>query len=434
MQAIAALIAGCCLGLGVGLWRSRRSRRELRTVLQRQGWVEAAELPLTNSQLAIAFKRVSETNERCKLQEASLQTCLDAYDRFLDSLPLGYMQVDRFNMLLQCNRAARDLFRLHGWQPRQRVLLEWVRSYELDRLVQSARQHRTDQAAPITLAWSYYPPDRDVAPMPLRAWALDLGEGTVAIALESRQDASVQERQLNRWTTDVAHELKTPLTSIRLVAETLHKRIPPELQTWTERLQGEISRLTALVQDLLELSYLDRCDRGALKLERLELVRILHDAWESLTPLASQKQQRMEYIGPNSCWMEGDPQRLHRLWLNLLDNAVKYNRSNAAVRVNLRRNGDRIEADVVDGGSGFASEEACVRVFERFYRTDAARARSEGGTGLGLAIARQIVELHGGKITASNAIETGGACLSFCLSDRQTAESQELQEPQPDPV
>ncbi|MEO0853291.1 MAG: HAMP domain-containing sensor histidine kinase, partial [Cyanobacteria bacterium J06648_11] len=341
---------------------------------------------------------------------------------------------DRANVLVQCNRAARTLFHIHRWRSGERVLLEWVRSYELDRLVQAARLSYSDVRDPLVLTWSFYPPDRDVSPLALRARALDLGGGTVGIVLESRQDASVQEQQLNRWTTDVAHELKTPLTSIRLVAETLHQRISPELQTWTERLQGEITRLSLLVRDLLELNELDRRDRGALRTERVELVRILHEAWDSLAPLAAQKQQRLHYLGPKECWMEGDPQRLHRLWLNLLDNAVKYNRSDASIRVNLDAKGDRIEASVIDSGPGFASGDACERVFERFYRTDAARARSDGGTGLGLAIAKHIVELHGGDIAASNALETGGACFAFSLRDCQTARSQQMTTSQPDPI
>ncbi|MEM9155446.1 MAG: PAS domain-containing sensor histidine kinase [Cyanobacteria bacterium P01_F01_bin.33] len=421
MQAVAAIVAGFLLGIGACLWQSRRSRRELRAFLQRLGWTEVASEPLNDRQLALVLKHISDENNQLRYRKVNLQSHLDAYNNFLEYLPIGFLLVDRDNLLLQCNRATRKLFQLQEWQPRQRVLLEWIRSYELDRLIQSARRDQDIEQLPLCREWLHYPADTPDRPIPLRGWAANLGGGSVGVFIEPRQDASAQERQQNQWTTDVAHELKTPLTSLRLVAETLHKRISPDLQSWTEGMLGEVNRLSALVQDLLELSQLDRRNQAVLKLETVELVGILHEAWESLAPLAREKQQQLSYSGPEQLWLEGDSQRLYRLWLNLLDNAIKFNRLNASVRATLTISDTHAIATVIDSGPGFASQESRTRIFERFYRTDAARARSDGGTGLGLAIARQIVELHGGTISANNSSETGGACLYFTLNCHPSA-------------
>lgn len=425
MQTIAAIVAGFLLGIGISTWRSRRSRRELLAFLQRLGWSDMASAPLDDRQLTLVLKHLSDQKTQLHHHEANLQARLGAYDDFLEHLPVGFLLVDRHNLLLQCNQAARELFQLRQWQPQQRVLLEWIRSYELDRLIQSVRQERAthphaQSLPPVTQAWSYYPADSPDTPIPLRAWAADLGGGTIGTIVEPRQEATAQEQQQNRWTTDVAHELKTPLTSIRLVAETLHKRIPPDLQSWTEGMLGEVTRLSALVQDLLELSYLDR--QVVLNCEEVELVSTLHEAWASLAPLAQRKGQHLIYDGPDRLSIQGDPQRLHRLWLNLLDNAIEFNQVDAPIRVTLEANTTHAIANAIDCGSGFASEEVCTRIFERFYRADEARARSNGGTGLGLAIARQIVELHGGTITARNSPDTGGACLHFTLARRDVTQ------------
>ena len=385
-----------------------------------------------------------ERFQRDKVKQEQLDDRLENSIRLQQFLPLGFIQLDRYNRLLQCNPAAKALFNISNWQPDDgRVLLEWVRSYDLDLLVQTTRvkgvqaeadalSHKQSapetesaesqaQVQPIAVAqpemrdWLFYPPDGRSKPIPLRGWGIPLSGGQVGVLIEDRREATDLAQQRDRWASDVAHELKTPLTSVRLVAETLQQRVDPSLRKWVDRLLNEILRLSDLVQDLLELSRLDLQTSSALQVSNLDLVEALYAAWRSLEPLSGQKHQTLDYSGPHSFDFCGDRSRIHRLFLNVMDNAIKYSPSNTEISVVMRESEEEVIVEICDRGSGF-SPEAIERIFERFYRTDAARARSQGGSGLGLAIAKQIVEVHGGQISAHNHPKTGGGCLQFSLS------------------
>ena len=431
MEAIALVLLGLGLGVAYHLWWRKRLIESTDPLLKKLGVTRsnAANGHLVPQSLNSAIDRW----QREKFKREQLEDSFRNSDRLLQGLPLGFIQLDRYNRLLQCNPAAKQLFNIPSWQPgANKVLLEWVRSYELDLLVQSTRLKGVQplsgdglssptpttsyiNSPPQMREWQFYPPDGSSRPIPLRGWGIPLSEGQVGVLIEDRREATDLAGQRDRWASDVSHELKTPLTSIRLVAETLQQRVDPSLRTWVDRLLAEILRLSDLVQDLLELSRLDLKTTGALQVGNLDLVETLHSAWRSLEPLSGQKGQTLDYSGPQSCDFCGDRSRIHRLFLNLLDNAIEYSPVNTEISVSIQVLQEVVMVKIYDRGSGFPAE-ATERIFERFYRTDTARARSQGGTGLGLAIAKQIVEVHGGQISASNHPKTGGACLSFTLS------------------
>jgi signal transduction histidine kinase len=123
--------------------------------------------------------------------------------------------------------------------------------------------------------------------------------------------------------------------------------------------------------------------------------------------LAKPRHQELHLSGLSQIYLWGDEQRLYRLILNLLDNAVKYGKPDSPIHVVLSEQGSQVRLEVYDHGPGLP-EDQFELVFQPFYRTDTARARSKGGTGLGLAIVRQIVEVHGGTIQLRNHPQTGG--------------------------
>jgi two-component system phosphate regulon sensor histidine kinase PhoR len=244
--------------------------------------------------------------------------------------------------------------------------------------------------------------------------ALPGEQNWVAVLLQSRRSLEAQLEQQERWVSDVAHELKTPLTALLLVGDSLAARVTSGNVVLVERLQRELLRLQELVGDLLELSRLENTlPGGGLRREAVDLAALVEQVWSGLRPLAEQRAIRLE-SPPAGLTVAGDPSRLHRVLLNLLDNAVRHSPDGGLVQVGLQHSPGWCRLSVRDQGPGL-SEEDRQHLFERFYRGDPARVRSgRGGSGLGLAIVQQIVVTHGGRVQAGNH-PGGGALLEVFL-------------------
>lgn len=353
-----------------------------------------------------------------------LQTEIDEVDRVLRQAPLGYLKVDQENRLLWCNAKARQLLGIEQTDyASPRLLLALARSYELDHLIDQTRERQAECKSEWTLR-SISPDPANVLEgpaYPLSGYGIPLSRGHVGVFLENRQEAVMLAQQRDRWTSDVAHELKTPLTSIRLVGETLRNRIDPELVHWADRLLREVNRLSELVDDMLSLSHLEQ--RQQEKLEDADLVALLYQAWQSLEPQAKLQEKQFDYQGPDSAIASVNNGLVYRMLLNLLDNALKYSPPNQTIYVRLEsfdKGGSLgVLLDVFDCGAGFL-EKDLPYVFDRFYRSDISRTRSGDdeiakGTGLGLSIVQKIVEFHQGTVQAKNHPDTGGAWLQVWL-------------------
>ncbi|MCS6960691.1 MAG: HAMP domain-containing sensor histidine kinase [Pseudanabaenaceae cyanobacterium SKYGB_i_bin29] len=335
------------------------------------------------------------------------------------SAPIAYLEVDQENRLCWANSLAEKLLGIK-LTPR-RLLLQIVRSYELDQLIQETRL----QQVALEKSWVHHlvspNPLESLPSLHLRAYSIPLPQGHVGVFLEDRCEAVQLAQQRDRWTADVAHELKTPLTSMRLVVETLQDRSPPDLRPWLDRLLKELIRLSDIVADLLDLGQQDMGKVPTLNLSRLDLPYLLHQVWQTLEPLAQRKQISLHYVGPAQLELEGDEARLHRLFLNLLDNAIKFSPPNQPVRLEVTPGTEIVTIDIIDYGSGFSAEDL-PHIFDRFYRADPSRSRPDvglGGSGLGLAIVKQSVLLHQGSIKANNHPDTQGAWISLTLPLRQ---------------
>ncbi len=410
------LLCGCLAWL---YFRLSRGLVQQGFTLSIQGIVQA----LLRSPSPIATN-TNEPHDPLQLQEN--------YDwqYILQSAPIGYLEVDEENRLCWGNVQAYDLLGIQfrpGDVEAKRLLLQLVRSYELDLLISETRTAQKSQQK----KWVFH----QIIPDPLhpvqqqgrvlRGHSILLDSGNVGIFIEDCQEAAILQQQRDRWASDVAHELKTPLTSIRLIVETLHDRVTPELQNWMERLLNEVIRLSNLVEDLLDLGQMDTSMSLHLNRQAIDLHQLLQSAWMNLEPLATKRQVSLEYLGPDSLCIQADESRIYRLLLNLLDNSIKYSpRSQAVlVKLGLEHEPNAIPyavIEVIDRGSGFP-EVALPHVFDRFYRVDESRTRSgtdSGGSGLGLAIVRQIVLAHQGAIAVSNHPETGGAWVRITLPAR----------------
>ena len=369
--------------------------------------------------------------------QAQLERQIKAWHQVMQQAPVGYLQVDEENRLFFCNVQARQLLGIEiepELAKEKKLLLQIIRSFEIDQLIEQTRSTNKPQHK----EWIFHPIVNDPfhpvekADIPIKGYGLSLGYGHVGIFIEDRQEAITLAQQRDRWAADVAHDLKTPLTSIRLIAESLLERVDPSLKSWLGSLIKQTIRLSDLVQDILDLGQVDMGLNLKLNLETVDLPMTIQSAWSSLEPLATQKNIKLEYWGASNLTIEADESKVYRLLLNLLDNSIKHSPplQIIAIRVESVKTKDIpkkqpkevIEIEIIDSGSGFA-ESALPHIFDRFYQSEPSEFMSElheqVGSGLGLAIAHQIVKSHRGTITIENHPKTGGAWVKLTLPVRQ---------------
>lgn len=205
---------------------------------------------------------------------------------------------------------------------------------------------------------------------------------------------------------NVSHELRTPISALQAVLENLIDGVEPADPERFRTMLKQVERLGRLVTQLLDLS---RLESGVVPLQRRRFaVRELLDDAADEARLRSLETPIEVEVEPPGLTLDADPERVHQVVANLVENAVRHSPPGAAVKIQAHANGARgtVVVEVSDAGPGIADEDA-GRVFERFYRSDAARASRDGGAGLGLAIARWIVDLHGGTIRPERRQPTG---------------------------
>lgn len=424
-----AFFLGLIVGVGCWLWQYTRLYRKVRQLFRifqtDSSPVSLPLIPLLRREIALQQQH-----------QQQLQEQLQTYKELLNVAPLGYLQVDEENQLLWCNKQARQLLGLQKWEPGQvRLLLELVRSYELDQLIEQTRERQQS----VVREWVFHPPCADAAAMvgvrslTLQASSWPLPGAQVGVFIENRQPLVDLSQTRDHWVSDLAHELRTPLTSIRLVVETLQDQLESPMRRWVDRLVPEVDRLINLVQNWLELSQLEANPSKQLNRQSVEVRSLIYSVWQTLEPLAVQKHLSLTYSGTETVWLKADEFHLYRVFFNLLDNSIKYNPPDKTIHVvvNLLSSGEatsHVQINIIDSGPGFPNSDL-PHVFERLYRGDPARARQPAslsnspklpvstGSGLGLAIVRQIVLAHGGSVKAMNHPNTGGAWLQVELPD-----------------
>jgi signal transduction histidine kinase len=221
----------------------------------------------------------------------------------------------------------------------------------------------------------------------------DLARAFNAMAAELG-DADRQRREL---VANVSHELRTPLGALQALLENLADGVEPPDPRALRTALAQTERLGRLVAQLLDLS---RLESGALEVQVPFNIRALLEQAAGECALGDRPVRLKVCVEPGDLLTTGDPERLHQVIANLLDNAVRHSPPEGRVWLSAHAaTAGRTTIVVADEGPGIPADDA-ERVFERFHRTDAARATRDGGTGLGLAIARWIVDAHGGVIRA----------------------------------
>lgn len=239
------------------------------------------------------------------------------------------------------------------------------------------------------------------------AWSRETEVGSLSFAMntmvsrlqDSLENAKTQEEQMRRFVGDASHELRTPLTSVRGYTELYRKGMANDPEMVLSKIDEESARMQLLVEDLLALTRAEGARLNTKPMDVLELVLSAKSTVDAAFP-----DRRVEVIAdtPDVAQVNGDPDRLHQVLVNLITNAYKHAGPDAEVTVTVRHNLDRVVIDVADNGCGMEPKDA-EHIFERFYRADSSRNRATGGSGLGLAITKSLVEAHGGTVSVTTA-------------------------------
>ena len=345
--------------------------------------------------LAQALNRLAATAEE---QFEAVSKERDRLQEILAGMSEGVLVVGPEGRALMINPAFYRLFDLAG-DFTGRPVLEITRHPGLARLVEDTLRLGQPQSGQIELIT----PERRT----LLLASAPLARGAVVAARDTTELTRVADMRRD-FVANVSHELKTPLAAIRGYAETMRDGAldePPTARRFTERILNQCHRLQELLDDLLTLSRLEGV-APSLELEPIDLQAVVRRTVEMLSPAAREKRVEIEVEETPVAPLHGDADGMERLLVNLLDNAIKYNRPEGRVVVRLSAVDGHAVLEVSDTGIGIPPE-SIPRIFERFYRVDKGRAREEGGTGLGLAIVKHVAQAHGGQVEVESRLGRG---------------------------
>lgn len=220
---------------------------------------------------------------------------------------------------------------------------------------------------------------------------------------ESIETARDKENQMRRFVGDASHELRTPLTSLRGYTELYRSGATDDVDLVLGKIDAESKRMSLLVEDLLALT---RAEGNRLEMHTVDLLELCMSVGSTARAAFAGRTIDVRPKTSGIPLVNGDPDRLHQVLLNLVSNGMRHAGDDATVTIQLRDGDGFIYIDVIDDGKGM-EDEVAAHIFERFYRADSSRTRDTGGSGLGLAIAKSLVEQHGGTLSVTSELGVG---------------------------
>lgn len=337
----------------------------------------------------------------------TIRTLADERNRssaILGSMVEGVAVVAGDERILFCNWAFEQILELPEGSSQGRTLVEALRQADLVALVRQALSGAEELTGEVEVG-TVRPRNFSVTAAPVRATEAN---GAVLV-LHDITELRRLERVRRDFVANVSHEFKTPLTAIQGFAETLLSGALDDKanrERFVEIIREHARRLARLTDDLLKLSRIE-AGRLELQIRPIRVQALVNGCVETALLKAQAKGLQIHVdLQDNAPEVRGDGAQLGEVLQNLLDNALQYTPSGGQIEVKARSNGGGVTFTVTDTGIGIPQSDL-ERIFERFYRVDAARSREAGGTGLGLAIARHIVEAHGGRIWVESAVGQG---------------------------
>ncbi len=371
----------------------------------------------SSDELAELGASLNETARRLESEIRLLSGERNRSSAILRSMVEGVAVIDAHERLVFCNRAFSEILNIDSKSSEGRPLIEVVRNSELTGLIRKALDGeeglQSDIVTGIVLQQSF-----SVTAAPVKAlepFPSQKPSGAVVV-LHDVTELRRLERVRQDFVANVSHEFKTPLTAIQGFAETLlggALEDPKNNRRFLEIMRDHANRLARLTDDLLKLA---RIEAGKLELEfsPVGVIEFIERCAETALMKASRKQITLDIeIPPGLPPVRGDASLLRDVLQNLVDNAIQYTPPGGRIRVSARVNSKEMVIEVADTGIGIPLIDQ-ERIFERFYRVDAARSREAGGTGLGLSIAKHIIDAHDGRLWVESTVGEGSR-FSFSI-------------------
>ncbi len=311
--------------------------------------------------------------------------------------------------IIAINHAARDLFPVEG-DSVGKTLMSVVRHHELDGIAETALKTEDTLESQVAVG------DRTLR---VRGTAIDSRtQPVVVLAMQDITELLRLARARRDMVANFSHDLRTPISSIRLLVDTLTTNLgknPDRDARLIGKIASETDSLQHMTQELIDLSMIES-GQAIMRLIAVEFTEVVNSAIEIMATQIEQKKLDLAVEMAPGLRVLIDPDQTRRVLTNLIHNSIKFTPSGGHIRVEATCDAQMVTVRVRDTGSGIPPQDR-TRVFERFYQVDASRSGStkkNSGSGLGLAIAKHIVEAQGGSIWAEANIPTG-ACIVFTL-------------------
>ncbi len=393
------------VALVVSILAARSTARRLHRMVQFAERIAAGDLAArieepSGDEIGQVAAALDQTARHLEASFAALQTSQHQLETLLNSMQDAVIAVSADDRVQWANQT---MDRLAPQRTRKNApLVETVRDPDFLTAVRGASEARrvfTARAASIVPGRTF---DVTAAPMP--------GGGAVAVLRDLTETERIEKTRRD-FIANVSHELRTPLTSIQGYTETLLDSAADNNHSrdFLEIIRKSAVRMSRLTEDLLTLARVESGEQR-FDIQPTAPADLLQEAVQSFREIA--RAQNVELIVEDRAVSQvgADPEAIHQVFSNLVDNALKYAQSGGRIVLGSRPVREGVEFFVQDFGPGIPSEHL-PRLFERFYRVDKARSRESGGTGLGLAIAKHIVLAHGGSIRAESELNHGSTFL-----------------------
>ena len=381
METLLGIAAGVILGLIVSAW-----------LFKRRG--------------DIALNRLRQARRERDQAHAELKRVSEQWDTISQSINEGIILLDTHGQIVVLNSAAESLLNLHNAVGHSFDKSAW--NLQLQPVIAEVLARRAESLSQVVVK------DERAFQVLVRTCPIAETQGALIVLTEITELQRLG-RIRRDFVANISHELRTPVTALQILADTLAKELAETspAQVWLTKLRSQVDVLHQLTDELMDLALIES-GQMPIKLVETLVAELVAQVAELFRPQIERKDLALVIETPAEQQVLADPAGARRVLSNLLHNAIKFTPAHGRITVRARQDGDVIAIQVQDTGIGIPSN-ALLRIFERFYKVDHARAQGEAhSTGLGLAIAKHIVEAHGGKIWAES-VEGKGSTFYFTL-------------------